>query len=368
MTATGSCPAGSTLVRALSCEAATHASAAMTGAATTYFPGDVVSIDPGEGKLPCLPALLCRPDGAPTLVFSDEPESPTHSGILYADDLDAGAYRIYVYHTNGGSTARKFSVVALNQGDMDVTVTWGHRGIAGPSNEYVGTARAAAATWLRSRSSGDQLTVPAGQRIVLDQNLDDLTVEPGELVVAQLDFVANGPLELSVVTVEPGTDAAAATATLGLLPNDGRHDRGTFTGSADLILAPPDGGWALDGLRHIRLGSGDAAGEPLVTGRDAVDRITAHLRGSYGVQYRIVPGGSHVAFGVSPRGGAWGGAVNPDASVGTSGVSLPSGASFDSDPSTMIVLGQFDASTLGELDLFSAGGSNLPVDLISIPF
>ena len=364
------CPAGSSLLQKIACAStASPAPSTLRDACLATSRGNTITAPDAEGQLPCLPARVCRADDAPTLIFSDEPESPATSGVLYAATVNAGRYRVYVYHTNGAASGtRKFSLVALAQGASDVTLTFGARGVAGPSTAYVATGRAAASAWLTS-GTGSTLTVPAGQRVVVDQGLDGLRPGPGELVVAQLDFSTDGALKLSVVTVDATTDAAQATATLPLLPNDGAHQRGTFPG-ADLLLVPDtaDGMWPADGIRHLRLGSGDT--DPALVGFDAVDGNTpVVLLGNYGVRYRVAVAGGPFLFGLSPRGGAWGGAalVPPGLDSSAGSLLLPGNGSSLASPTSMTVLGRWGVGTADTLDLLSAGGSSLPVDLVSVP-
>ncbi|MEO6951195.1 MAG: hypothetical protein ABI321_05225 [Polyangia bacterium] len=364
------CPIGSSLVTRRTCVAtASAAPSTLKSECLAATRGDTIDAPAAEGQLPCLPTRVCRPDDAPTLIFSDEPESPATSGVLYAASVNAGRYRVYVYHTNGAASGtRKFSLVALAPGQSDVTMTFGARGVAGPSTTYIATGRAAASAWLTS-STGSMLTVPSGQRVVVDQGLDALRPAPGELVVAQLDFSIDGPLKLSVVTVDASTDAAQATAGLSLLPNDGAHQRGTFPG-ADFLLVPDtdDGTWPSDGMRHLRLGSGDT--DPELVGIDAVDGNTAvALLGNYGVRYRVAVAGGPFLFALSPRGGAWGGAARVPPGLDSSATVplLPGNGSSIASTSSMTVLGRWGTATSSVLDLFSAGGSNLPVDLVSVP-
>ena len=107
------CPAGSTLI----VDRSTCGSAVAppgTLLATTAQPGDVVSMDGlDEGALPCMPAVVCSPAGAATMLFSDDPESPASDGVLYADTFGPGHARIYVYHVNAGTDLRKFPIVVL---------------------------------------------------------------------------------------------------------------------------------------------------------------------------------------------------------------------------------------------------------------
>jgi hypothetical protein len=307
---------------------------------------------------------VCAPDSAPTLLFSDEPESPTSSGVLYADTLPAGRTRVYVYHANGGAQARRFSLVALNPGAAMVTATIGPRAIAGPTQAYVAAGRAVARSLLEDTSTR-QLALPPGVRVVVDPDLDGRIAAQGELVHAIIELDASGPLKLSVVTVAPGTDAAAATSTLPLLPSTGVHVRGTFA-RADRLLV-------IDAERFGRLRLGTGATEPLLSGRSAVDNLDVTLSGSYGVVYRVATRAGSTAplsLFLSPRGGAWaGGATLPAGLDGPAGAlalptSPPNGLG---DPMSAIAWGRFGASTAIEAQLLTGGGSSLPVDLLLVP-
>jgi len=72
------CPSGSTLLRTrTSCPgAALTPPAAFASALATAAPGDVVSMaGMDEATAPCLPVVVCSPADAPTMLFSDSPET-----------------------------------------------------------------------------------------------------------------------------------------------------------------------------------------------------------------------------------------------------------------------------------------------------
>ena len=363
------CPPGSKLEAELSsCPGAPlPVPAVLRNAAGTATRGEVIplgGLDPSTA--PCLPVLVCMPADAPTMIFSDEPESPGASGVLYADVVGPGRYRVYIYHVNGGAAARKFSAVLLNQGAVAAHGTIGPRGIARPSTNYVSVGKAAAAAWLSSTTTSP-FTVPAGMRVLLDPPLDGLAAQTGELIHAILDFNVDAPVKLSIVTVLSTEDTVATTAGLPLLANTGRHVRGTFPFADRVVVSslPFDGA----GVRILQLG-GNVTDRDL-KGTDAVDGNTGvTLLGNYGMVYRIVLDvGARTAFAIAPRGGAWGGAANlssgDDADGGVR--SLPSiGASLGTTTDA-IDTGTYPASSVVSARLLSAGGSSLPLDLLSIP-
>ena len=62
--------------------------------------GEVVTLGDEAGTASCAMVRSCVPSDAPTLLFSDEPEYVGQDGVLYADQVGAGRYRVYVYHVN----------------------------------------------------------------------------------------------------------------------------------------------------------------------------------------------------------------------------------------------------------------------------
>lgn len=360
------CPAGSTLVGMPSCGSGTLAPAATDQSAlSTATRGDVLTLVTAEQSAPCLRVLVCRPASAPVMLFSDDPESPAADGVLYADTVGPGPLRIYVYHANGGTGLRRFSVVALNTSASDAHAQLTARGVAGPSSQYVATGKAAATAWLSS-TTASAVTVPAGTRVVLDAGLDALQAGNGELVNAILDYTLDAPLKISIVTVRPGVDAAAATAGLSLLPRDGLHARGTFPG-AELTFEPA-ASFDPASVRRLRLGDNEV--DPDLSGQSAVDGQAVTLTGNYGLVYRFhIDAATHVAFALSPRGGAWGAgalvSAGEDGGAGT--LALPTAAQAVNADGSAVVLGRFADATTPFFRLISAGGSSLPVDLVAIP-
>lgn len=329
--------------------------------------GETLTLDGlDETDLPCIPARVCVASAAPTMLFSDEPESPTTDGVLYADVIGPGNYRAYVYHTNAGAGLRKFPVVLLNQGSVAVNVTITAEGIAGPSQDYIGTGKAAIQSWFASQGMASTFAVPPGERVLLDQDLDAVHAGMNELAHAIIDFTLDGAVKASVVSVVDTEDATVVTAGLSLLSNTGMHVRGTFPGAALEIEAtsPVD----TTGARRWRLGFEGV--DKTLTGHDYVDGTSVSLSGNYGVSYTFaltVTGTT--GFLLSPQGGAWGGAANEPAGIdGPNGVTLlPSATDSLDDQQSAIVLGLFPAGAVTGLALLSAGGSSLPVDLLTVP-
>jgi hypothetical protein len=361
------CPSGATLLRTrTSCSsAALTPPAAFTSALATAAAGDVVSMaGMDEATAPCLPVVVCAPADAPTMLFSDSPESPSQDGVLYADTVPAGRYRLYVYHANGGATARKFPIVALNSGATAAKITIVRKGLATPSTQYVSASKSVLVDWFTDRAPVD-VAVPAGTRVLLDDALDQLHAAQNELVHAVYDVVTDAPLKLSVVSVAATADAATTTAGLSLLPRDVTHQRGTFPG-ADVIIAAANGA-ALDGgagqqqgVQRLRLALDEV--EDTLQGVDATTGVKQTLLGNYGMLYRFALGlASPATAAISARGGGWGGVMRAG---GASAVPLPSATEQLATTTDAVVVGP--AGGAGEIRLVSGGGSNLPVDFFLV--
>jgi hypothetical protein len=362
------CPPGSTLVAdRSSCPGALVVAPSMlSNASAAATRGDVITLGGlNPSTVPCLPVVVCAPLDAPTMLFSDEPELPVADGVLYADVVGPGRFRVYVYHANGGAALRKFPVVVLNQGSSDAHVTVGARGIAGPSTNYISVGKSAASSWLGS-TAATSLTVPPMTRILLDTTLDTLFAQQNDLVHAIIDFRVDAPVKVSVLSLL-STEATVATAAgLSLLANTGAHTRGTFPNAERIVttLAPFDAST----VRKLTLGDGivdlDLAGIDAVDGNAAVK-----LGGNYGLVYRMsLDARMSTAFALAPRGGAWGGAAELSAgSDAPKGVtSLPSAVEALGATTQAVAAGRFGAGKIG-LRLISGGGSSLPVEFLSIP-
>lgn len=371
--ATPTCSDGSPIVAEFaSCPGPTPTvPASLSSALGSATRGDIVSLDTAatpEQTAPCFPVHVCIPTDAPKMMFSDSPESPASSGVLYADTVGPGRVRIYVYHTNGENdgNARKFPIVVLNQGTATAHATILQKGIAGPSTDYVSVGKAAIGRWFAS-TAGSPIDITAGTRILLDSDLDAVHAAHNELVHAIYDLTLDAPLKISIVSVLSGDDAAAITASLSLLPADADHQRATFDG-ADRIIES-EGNIPGDGIRKVSLGGNDDVDLNLA-GHDAVDGTSASLGGNYGVFYTLLIGvAAHEALTLVPRGGAWGGAG--DVSAGEDGaagaVAFPSATASANADGSAVVVGRFAASSNVRMHVISAGGSSLPVHLAVVP-
>jgi hypothetical protein len=312
----------------------------------------------------CMPVRTCAPDSGPTLLFSDEPEYVDSDGILYADEVDTGRYRVYVYHVNDGSERRRFTAVALNQTAVPVTFTVEKLAFAAPSADFLSVGRTVARDFLDAPGK-PTVTVPPMTRVVVDAELDSLVADSGELVHSIFQVNVIGALKISIVSVPEAANAATLTASLGLLPNSGIHTRGTFP-LADRILMTRFPG----GLKRLRLGS-DEPTDPHLSGTSYVDGMPVTLAGNFGMLYevRIAEPAEELFLAVNPRAGVWAGAASGSAGLDGNGGNylLPSQGTSVALNSEAVSLGRYTSGIGVASKLLTAGGSNLPIHLVVGP-
>lgn len=326
--------------------------------------GEVISGLSELSQATCMPVRTCVPDSGPTLIFSDEPEYVDSDGVLYADEVETGRYRVYVYHVNDGSQRRRFTAVALNQTAVPVTFTVEKLALAAPSTDFLSVGRNVAREFLDAPGK-PMVTVPPMTRVVVDGELDDLVADSGEIVHSIFQINVIGALKLSIVSVPEAANAATLTASLGLLPNSGTHTRGTFP-LADRILMTRFPG----GLKRLRLG-GDEPIDPHLSGTSYVDAMPVTLAGNFGLLYevRVAEPAEELFLAVNPRAGVWAGAASGSAGLDGNGgyYLLPSQATSVALNSEAVSLGRYTSGIGVASKLLTAGGSNLPIHLVVGP-
>ncbi|OGQ13302.1 MAG: hypothetical protein A2138_28035 [Deltaproteobacteria bacterium RBG_16_71_12] len=311
-------------------------------------------------------APLVRTDAERMLLFSDSPEAPSTSGLLFRADVPAGPARVVLYHVNGyGGGDKKVSVVVENQGSSAVTAHLERFAVPPPSTSYVEQGQAAVRAFLGADNPADK-TVPAdGAALLLLDNLDAIAVAPGELIHAIVDVTFDGPVGVRVVMLDAGSDTLASYQSLAALPRD-VHDRGTFAG-ADRRLELVGCAWP-SGAQRVRVGA-DTALLPDPRGVDELTGADAVLRGHYGTLVSIVlpAGASERAVLLVPRAGSYAGAARVTVGAGAPVVVDAPASGAVTNNTTAALLGIFPPGSAGLVELVPAGGSSLPVDLVVLP-
>ncbi|MBL8744531.1 MAG: hypothetical protein JNK04_25660, partial [Myxococcales bacterium] len=359
------CPVGTVEVGVeLDCDGGPQPSSVLGQALASSTRGELYDAGSEIGDAVCMPVRSCVSDGAPTLIFSDEPEYVDNDGVLYAEMAAPGRYRLYLYHVNDDSSPRRFTAVALNEQNMATTLTVEKAAMTAPSTAFLNVGRAVATAYYTATGK-PPLSIAPGQRVVIDSDLDALVADPGELIHAIIEVQIAGMLKISIVSVGANDDAAAVTAGLNLLPDTGLHVRGTFPLADRLLLARH-----VSGLGRLRLG-GDTGFDPDLSGTSFVDGTAVTLPGNFGVSYdvRLVEPAVELALLLNPRAGAWAGAMFGSAGVdANAGLhALPNSGLVADDSEEAISLGRYTSGITIGTKLLTAGGSSLPAHVVAMP-
>ena len=315
------------------------------------------------------------------LIFSDSPESPAASGMLYMDtNLPASTAsltnRIFVYHVNSNSASQmRFSVLLKNNGASSGTLTISRSGIAGPSTDYPYVGQVCFYRWL-TNAPNSVVTVAAGQTVRLDSSFDVINVPLNYLLHGIWDYTFTQPHTLMICALKTTDNPLTIGPTLSVIARDG-HKRGTFTNCNRLFNTTSGTGVnTSQGIQQFPLGG---SGDVFVAGYDnAVAVPTRETNGgNYGVLYKcrlgsIAADGRAEALLINPRGGAWSGALNTDVGLLPGGSFLipGSGATF-SDNTTAAIAGEYLPGSSGTNISFlfmPTGGASFPVRLLTVPF
>jgi hypothetical protein len=345
----------------------------------TNTQGSVVSLDSID-PVSCPLISMSQTYSGGRLIFSDSPESPTNTGILYMDtNLAATAgsapNRIFAYHVNNNSSEpMKFSVLIENNGSSNATLTVQRTGIAGPSANYAVVGETAFYRWLTNVTS-TSITVAPGQIVRLDTNFDTIDVSQNDLLNGIWDYTFSQPHTIIICALNPLDNPITVGPTLSVLARD-IHDRGTFANCNKAYDTSP--GVLIDTAAGIRQFPLAGNGDTYVTGFDnAVSPPTAVTdSGNYGVVYTIQMNtsssdGRALGLLISPQGGSWCGAVNADPGLLPGGAFiLPPGGQMISSSSSAAIEGEYypNGGKTIQFQFMPTGASSFPVCLLTVPF
>ncbi len=340
--------------------------------------GQVVSLN-GLSPLSC-PALgLSNYFSGGALIFSDSPESPTNTGILYEDATLAATAsgapnRIFLYHVNSNPTGMmKFSVLIKNNGALPATLTVAQAGAAGPSTSYLYVGETAFQRWL-TNTPGTTMTVAPGQTVRLDTNFDAVTVPAGNLMNGIWDYTMSQPHTVMICALNPADNPLSAGPTLPVAARD-THVRGTFTACNKTCASLPAA--LINTTAGAQQFSIAGTGDPTVTGYDnAVAPPTAVADGgNYGVLYNFqltttASDGRALALLLNPRGGNWSGAVAGDPGILPGGDFLVPASGAVSANTSAAVAGEYypNAGLTVHFQFMPTGAAALPVTLMTVPY
>ncbi|MFN3266480.1 MAG: stalk domain-containing protein [Deinococcales bacterium] len=308
-------------------------------------------------------AQIRREDEAVPLIFSDSPENPDRSGLLY-EEVVGGTARLMAYHTNGMASSGRLLVWASNLEPTPVSLKVSRFGATSATAVVATLGRASLLDFLTS-SGLETITIEPsrGVPVYLSNPLDS-----GEGLNLMFDLETNGRVQVSVYFLEealitPSLSNLAselllsALRSLPVLPRDGVHQRGTFYGairriSIDLAQIPQNGA-----IRQI---VGDGNYDPSLIGRDALAGEQMNLKGNFGATYLITLENARGTVGaLVPRGGPYAGAMKINGVY----TALPDSGTLYRNDLPVVVYRSTDQERI-ELEIVPASGSFLPINFI----
>ncbi len=308
-------------------------------------------------------AQINREDDAVPLIFSDSPEEPDRSGLLYEEVVN-GPARLMAYHANGMNTPGRLMVYVTNLETTPVSVKVARFGVTSATTVVATLGRASLLDFLTS-SGLETLVLEPGKAtaLYLSNPLDS-----GEGLNLMFDLETSGRVQTSVYFM----DEALITPSLGdlagnlmistlrnlpALPRDGVHQRGTFYGAVrrikvDLAQVQPS-----TAIRQI---IGDGNYDPNVIGRDVLTGDQMSLKGNFGVTYSIILENARGTVGaLVPRGGPYAGAMKINGVY----TALPDSGTLYRNDLPVVVYRAFDRDRI-EIEIVPASGSYLPINFI----
>ncbi|RJF73647.1 copper amine oxidase N-terminal domain-containing protein [Deinococcus cavernae] len=313
-------------------------------------PGDSFD-DPQVLGYPAVTAQTVYGESFP-LLFSDSPEAPDRSGVLYQDTV-VGRARLLAYHLNNLGRPARLYVMARNLEARPVEVRTERLGETAPTRIEGQLGQVTLLEYFAS--SGNQtLTLAPGQSAAAYASP---TLSQGSGVNVLQDLSASGRVELTFMMLEdnlPPTQQVVQQ--LPYLAPDGRHQRGTFPNAVRKLRVNL-------GALPARIVIGDGAVDPAAVGLDRLTGQPQRLAGNYGVLYDLeVNGALNTAVALSPRGGLYRGAMNIEDGPLTQAIKLPrTGNALQ--PNQPVLLWRSLSDRLN-IDFIPASGSNLPVSLV----
>ena len=286
------------------------------------------------------------------LIFSDSPEVPAQSGILYQDSVQ-GRARLLAYHLNGLGRPARLYILARNLDARAVDIRTTRLGETAPTR-VEGTLGQVTLMEYFASTGGSLLTLSPGSTAAVYASP---TLSPGSGVNLMQDLVTSGRVELTILMLEDSLPPSAQVAQqLPYLKPDGKHVRGTFPNAVRKLRVTL-------GTLPTRIVIGDGQVDPALVGTDVLTGQSVKLSGNYGVLYDLeVNGAAGAAVALSPRGGLYRGAMNVLDGPITQTIKLPRvGNALKPSEPTLLWRAQSDRLNI---DFVPASGSNLPISLV----
>ncbi|MFC5531963.1 stalk domain-containing protein [Cohnella yongneupensis] len=297
-----------------------------------------------------------------TLIRENSPETFSDEGIFYeADDL-SGNVRFMLHNHSKMSKPVKAYIIATNTSNAPATATMGPIGIGGPHSFVYVAGKAAAGNYLASRLSykSSLTTIPAGESRLIFPEVSDKIIKPGDVYSLYADANFDRSVKVQVVILDASKNVFEELPNLRVLKSDG-HVRGTYEHANRYIEVNEP-----LGQMKTRMLFGDGYVDPRLYGLDQTIGFPSYNEGNYGVVYTIKLNNvqPNTMIAINPRGGFYAGAftVNGKVVYTTSNTVL----SNYNEASVLYRTG-FRVESV-TITFTPASGSNLPINLLFMPF
>lgn len=370
-------------------DAAASAKAEAMSQTEKLQPGIVYAAD---GSRPMRMLNVKSKDTGGTLIFSDSPEYVNTDGILYRDKV-VGDARVLYYHLNNTDVPKKVEVVIEGEPGVDTIVTVTRKGTGRPSSDYMRVGKEAQTKYFDGKNDFlSRIHLLNGHAHVLDVDMDQTYLAPGELVYGIYDFHADHPVTVTVLMCGTDVNPVTVAHTARVLPKDEQRLRGTFPMMNRIISTDRPYDPLRDGTVYIPLA--DDKHDLYRQGIDATDGSKVTNYGNYGILYFMdIPttGRMPVSYFLSPLGGSYAGAMSANINNRREErlLQVPSfreyfgdttppetdeerterenGSTFIRDTTELANLGTYRATDDVRFEFSPPGASNLPVNLILSP-
>ena len=303
------------------------------------------------------------------LILSDSPEMVAQDGIMYQDQI-TGKVRLFFYHVNATTTAKKIEVVLENKGKENAHITINQSSSSSPGYDWLAVGKETLASYLEGKGNG-KVIVPPGGVVPLSLSISEIAVLPNMLSNGIFDFVTDHPITVKVMMLPILEDSAPFSKVAQILPADEWHLRGTFEGADRKIASVQAYDPTHDGAVALTLA--DNAVDSYVTGIDAIDGTKVVNYGNYGIVYQILLPSKNigkVAYYLVPMGGYYAGAIGINhTNLKANTLATPQGRTYfgNDGPKEFAFLGTYNSGDVLSFKFSPPGASNLPVKIVIMP-
>ncbi|MBR6013163.1 MAG: copper amine oxidase [Selenomonadaceae bacterium] len=323
-------------------------------------------------------------DTGGTLIFSDSPEYVHRNGILYTDTVSGDA-RILFYHLNDTGVRKKLAVIVENTSHEENKIEITRGGFSSPGKNFMSVGKATQLMYMQN-DFHDTLKLKGGERKLFQAEMDNVVINPGNLVYGVYDFHATRPVKVFVLMYPQTADPIAFLNIAEILPKDSQRLRGTFKRMNRTLRLKREYDPKVDGIGYVLIC--DNATDFFRHGIDATDGSEVINYGNYGINYTLdFRTKSKTRFCLSPLGGLYAGAVrfnhgNNSGMIATPGDRIYFGDKTPQEPPHVqkareegisIFTNHTELSELGSysgkvsFEYSPPGASNLPVNIVLLP-